>query len=381
MRPVLVRSFGTLALWAGLLLVLCGTASAAPPANDAFAGAIELGGDQVAVPGSTAEATLEAGEPDLGATRSVWYRWHAARSGIVSVRCTGWSEAKLGVYTGTAVGSLTEVATARTGCPESVFAFRAAAGSDYQIAVAGQGPEAEFELLIERAGDPPANDDFDHATQVLGNGGSIRVTTEGASREPGEPWHAGSPFGSSVWLRWTAQRSGAASILPCEGTFHPAIEVFTGQVVSSLASIGHGASGIPGEGNCSLGGYGGTGFTAVAGQTYSISVDGPEGLWGWADLFLSEALPPPGPSIARIAPGIKIHGDRANIRFSSNYGGSAFSCALDRGPWKPCRSPKIYRHLRAGRHRFSVVAESAIGGTSEPVVRVFRIRPAKRGSR
>lgn len=381
MRPVFVRSFGALALWAGLLLVLCGTASAAPPANDAFASAIELSGDQVAVFGSTEEATLETGEPDLGATRSVWYRWHAERSGVVSVRCTGWSEAKLGVYTGSAVGSLTEVASARSGCLESLFAFRAAAGRDYQIAVAGQGPEAEFELLIERTGDPPANDDFDHATQVLSNGGSIRVTTEGAGREPGEPWHAGSPFGSSVWLRWTAQRSGAASIFACEGTFHPAVEVFTGQVVSSLGSIGYGASGIPGEGNCSLGGRGGTGFMAVAGQTYSISIDGPEGLWGWADLYLSEAMPPPGPSKAWIAPRIKIHGNRANIRFGSNYGGSSFRCALDRGAWKPCRSPKTYRHLRVGRHRFSVVAESAIGGSSEPVVRAFRISAPTGGRR
>lgn len=377
MRPVFVRSFGALALWAGLLLMLCGTASAAPPANDAFASAIELSGDQVGVFGSTEEATLETGEPDLGATRSVWYRWHAERSGVVSVRCIGWGEVNLGVYTGTAVGSLTEVASARAGCPESLFSFRAAAGRDYQIAVAGQGPEPEFELLIERAGDPPANDDFDHATQVLSSGGSIRVTTEGASREPGEPWHAGSPFGSSVWLRWTAQRSGAASIFPCEGTFHPVIEVFTGQVVSSLASIGYGAGGIPGEGNCSLGGRGGTGFTAVAGQTYSISVDGPDGLWGWADLYLSEAMAPPGPSKAWIAPRIKIHGNRANIRFGSNYGGSAFRCALDRGAWKPCRSPKTYRHLRVGRHRFSVVAESAIGGSSEPVVRAFRISAPK----
>jgi hypothetical protein len=380
MQSVLVRSFGSLALWAGLLLLLCGTASAAPPANDAFADAIHLSGDQAVVLGSTEEATLEAGEPDLGANRTVWYRWHTERSGIVSVRCAGWSLTKLGVYTGTAVGALSEVASARAGCLDSLFAFRAAAGHDYQIAVAGEEFEPEFELLIERTGDPPANDDFADATKVLGNRGAIRVTTEGASREPGEPWHAGSPFGSSIWLRWTAQQSGTASIYPCEGSFHPAIEAFTGGTLDSLAPVSQGADGPAGESNCALGGRGGMDFPAVAGQTYSISIDGSEGLWGWVDIYLSEPPPPPGPSIVWIAR-IKVHRYRANFRFGSNYPDSEFRCRLDRHAWHRCVSPRVYKHLAVGRHRFTAVAVSATGGTGEPVTRSFRIRPVKRSSR
>jgi hypothetical protein len=381
MRSVLVRSVGPLAFAAALLLALCGTAAAAPPQNDAFSSAIDVTGDQVAVDGTTEGATVEVGEPDLGALRSVWYRWHAARSGLVSVRCQGWDDLKVGVFTGSAVDDLEEVSSARSGCPDSRFSFRAAAGLDYAIAVAGEGTGGGFTLVVERSGDAPVNDDFANATQVIGDQGAIRVTTEGAGREPGEPWHAGSPFGSSVWLRWTAQRPGTTSIYPCEGTFHPVVEAFVGEAVGALSPLGQAVDGITGYGSCSLGGRGGIALPAVAGQSYAISIDGAGGLWGWADVLIREPSPPPGPSIAWVSPGIKIHGNRANLRFGSNHSDSTFRCRLDRRQWVPCRSPKVYKSLRVGRHRFAVVADNPTAGTSVPAIRFFRIRPVKRGPR
>jgi hypothetical protein len=43
---------------------------------------------------------------------------------------------------------------------------------------------------------------------------------------------------------------------------------------------------------------------------------------------------------------------------------SAFRCRLDRGPFTRCRSGAAYRHLRRGRHAFTVVAVDAAGHSS-----------------
>lgn len=52
----------------------------------------------------------------------------------------------------------------------------------------------------------------------------------------------------------------------------------------------------------------------------------------------------------------RIQGRRARFRFSSSEPDSSFLCRLDRRPYRDCDSPKAYRHLDLGRHRFRVKA-------------------------
>ena len=66
----------------------------------------------------------------------------------------------------------------------------------------------------------------------------------------------------------------------------------------------------------------------------------------------------------------------AKFRFGSDEPGSTFRCRLDGRPSKPCRSPRIYRHLRPGRHTFRVTATDAAGNTDpSPAVRRFTLLP------
>jgi CSLREA domain-containing protein len=66
-----------------------------------------------------------------------------------------------------------------------------------------------------------------------------------------------------------------------------------------------------------------------------------------------------------IAPPRRVARTWAKFRFGSDEPGSTFLCKLDRRPFKPCRSPRIYRHLRPGRHAFRVKAIDA-AGNSDP---------------
>jgi hypothetical protein len=51
----------------------------------------------------------------------------------------------------------------------------------------------------------------------------------------------------------------------------------------------------------------------------------------------------------------------ATFRFRSSEGGSTFQCRLDRGRWRPCRSPRSYRRLDLSTHRFQVRGRDRAG--------------------
>jgi minor extracellular serine protease Vpr len=77
--------------------------------------------------------------------------------------------------------------------------------------------------------------------------------------------------------------------------------------------------------------------------------------------------PPPGPDTTppdtkiEKAPDKKITSSRAKFKFSSSESDSAFECRLDDGDFKSCESPKTFKHLDAGKHKFRVRAVDAAG--------------------
>jgi hypothetical protein len=64
---------------------------------------------------------------------------------------------------------------------------------------------------------------------------------------------------------------------------------------------------------------------------------------------------------------------KAKFSFSSSQAGSSFQCKLDKGPFKPCRSP--FKHkVKPGRHRFSVRAVNSAGvADGSPAVFGWRV--------
>lgn len=110
--------------------------------------------------------------------------------------------------------------------------------------------------------------------------------------------------------------------------------------------------------------------------------------------FLATALPPcPQPPASPVAPGPSgrkaagspttailkktIDERTASFRFKGVDAGGAgvkFECKLDGKPYRRCRSPKTYKNLKPGKHRFLVRAVSKNGVDATPAKRKFKIQ-------
>jgi Ca2+-binding RTX toxin-like protein len=67
---------------------------------------------------------------------------------------------------------------------------------------------------------------------------------------------------------------------------------------------------------------------------------------------------------------------RVVFRFASSEGGARFRCKLDRRPYRPCVSPRVYR-VRPGRHAFRIFALDRVGN-ADLTPALFRFRVLRR---
>jgi Ca2+-binding RTX toxin-like protein len=98
--------------------------------------------------------------------------------------------------------------------------------------------------------------------------------------------------------------------------------------------------------------------------------------------------PPPPPVVDRTAPrtrllahpprrlGTTARHRRVVFRFASSESGSSFRCKLDRKPYRPCASPRIY-NVALGAHSVRIFATDA-AGNADPTPALFRFRVRQR---
>jgi hypothetical protein len=84
---------------------------------------------------------------------------------------------------------------------------------------------------------PPRNDRFAAARGIGGLRGSVAGTNVVASKEAGEPSHAGNVGGTSVWYRWRAPRTMRISFQTCGTSLDTVLAVYTGSRVSRLRRL------------------------------------------------------------------------------------------------------------------------------------------------
>lgn len=123
---------------------------------------------------------------------------------------------------------------------------------------------------------PPVNDNFASATVLTGSTSSVTGNSNGATRESGEPQHAGNAGGRSVWYKWTEgnfQFSPGRTFTTGNSTnFNTLLAVYTGTNINNLTLVA--------SSNDYAGIQSTVFFRSVPNTTYYIAIDGFAGASG-----------------------------------------------------------------------------------------------------
>ncbi|HEX8834846.1 MAG TPA: S8 family serine peptidase, partial [Abditibacteriaceae bacterium] len=268
----------------------------ARPANDMFANSVVLspaaGGK---ITGNNMGTTLEANEPTPTYSRSgqsIWYKWMAPSDGAVTFDTDGSAiDTHLGVYTGNGLSLLLEVAendddSSVSGRLTSKVRFTTVAGTLYYIRIDGPAygwGEASTTYPLTHGAitvnwsfvAAPANDMFASAATLSGTDGHVNGTTVGASLEVDEENPTYSSGGKSIWYKWTAPFTGAATF-DTDGSrnalgnpYNTMLSVYTGTQVNALELITENDDDAQRDPALSSR----VRFSAVAGTVYRIRID------------------------------------------------------------------------------------------------------------
>jgi hypothetical protein len=248
-----------------------------PLPNDSFATATNLPAPSGTVTGGNNGATKEAGEPAVAANAggaSVWWKFKAPATGRLRLSTAGSAfDTLLGVYRGSAVASLAEVAAndnATPTDPTSALVARVKRGVTYRIAVDGlnAGAGASQGLATLSYVYQPLNDDLKKATALKGKHGKKASSNVGAGTERKEPRKiAGKRSGQTVWYVYKAKRAGRLTVDLSGSKFNTLLGVYTGTKVKKLHKVAADDNG--GKGKSSR-----VSFRIRKGQKYRIAVAG-----------------------------------------------------------------------------------------------------------
>jgi hypothetical protein len=262
------------------------------PANDNFASAQVITGASGNVTGRNTVAGKEGGEPDHAAHPggvSVWYQWTAPTSGNFTFNTFSSDfNTLLGIYSGSELTTLSPVsANDDAGASaQSRLTLNAAAGTVYYIAIDGSpgvpGSVTAFSGNVVLSWFPETgitNDSFSLAQQLSGNAGTLAATNAGASKENGEPNHANDRGGRSVWYSWTATSSGPVLFTTSGSDFDTVLAIYSGSTINGLTLVASNDDSSHSDNLTHILTSSLT-FTAIAGSTYKIAVDGSGGRFG-----------------------------------------------------------------------------------------------------
>lgn len=217
----------------------------------------------------------------------------------------------------------------------------------------------------------PPNDDFaDASILAAAEGKTLNVAyglNKSAGWENGEPEHAGSGGGVSVWWKWTAPANTEIVISTKGSNFDTLLSVYTGEQLDGLSAVAS-------NNDAGTATHSEVHFIAQAGMTYFIAVDGFGGAVG--DIVLkgyprvgTPEIDPPGAQLLMVA-------KEADLSLNLAGGPSIFNAkGLPPGMKIDRATGRIYgKATRAGTYRVTITAKNSTG-TSTPVTFVMQIEP------
>ena len=251
------------------------------PGNDHLTDATALVGATSRSFGTNVAATKQDSEPNHAARSlsndmmpSVWWKWTAPQSGNLTVDTSGSDyDTTLAIYTGDTLDTLS-YQISNDDSPidyTSKVTLGVTAGTVYKIAVSGFNAATGSILLntdfIPDQSQAPANDALANRAVLDPAWQTANGTNLLATGESGEPEHAQASVPlNSVWWEWTPQQDESVILDTVGSDFDTTLAVYTGSSLGDLSLIAANDD------------YSGTKsrvtFTATAGTTYLIAVDG-----------------------------------------------------------------------------------------------------------
>jgi len=119
----------------------------------------------------------------------------------------------------------------------------------------------------------PPNDFFANAVALTGNQGQVIATNTAATKELGEPDHAGNVGGKSLWWSFSTNVDGVLTLSTSNSTFDTLLGLYTGPNVANLTTIAANDDAYVGA----PGGFSLINQAVKSGQQYYIAVDGFDG--------------------------------------------------------------------------------------------------------
>jgi subtilase family serine protease len=259
-----------------LVLDLAGITQITPPPNPTpfpTIGSLTISPASVVAGGTVTLAANGATDPSGPITSVAFYQ---ESDGVAGLQIG--ADALLG--TGVLSGGVWALTTPTAGLAPGIYTY-------YAVATDGAGVSSSpASGLLTVLSSSISNDSFAAATPLTGLAVTVTGTNVGATKEAGEPNIAGNAGGKSVWYTWTAQANGKVALTTQGSSVDTLLGVYTGSTVSSLALVA--SNDDVSRRNLTSA----VTFTAVAGTTYRIAVDGYRGASGNITLNLSEAVAP-----------------------------------------------------------------------------------------
>ncbi|HUR57876.1 MAG TPA: immunoglobulin domain-containing protein, partial [Opitutaceae bacterium] len=138
------------------------------------------------------------------------------------------------------------------------------------IAANGVSPAATSSaatLTVATITQATAINNFASRAAIAGSSATITASNVGATKEVGEPNHAGANGGASVWWTWVAPTAGVVTISTNGSSFDTVLAVYTGTTLTGLVQVAADDDGGGGIASSVT-------FTAAAGTAYQIAIDG-----------------------------------------------------------------------------------------------------------
>lgn len=173
----------------------------------------------------------------------------------------------------------------------------------------------------------PSNDAF-AASALLGgsSSGSASGTTVAATKEAGEPSHAGNTGGASIWYQFTPTTTGTYTFSTEGSSFDTLLAVYRGTAVNALTAI------ASNDDSTSSVRWSRVTFSATAGTTYVLAIDGYGAATGSTTLAWAATTPAPG-TFAKSTPKNGATGQvRSNLGFTwtASVGATAYEICISR---------------------------------------------------